>query len=458
MSQLSITDSDELSDWLASRNKSCDMRVKKTSLQESGEWLLDNHKISRRDHFFFSVVGTEVLKCGIHLPHSDQPLILQPEIGILGFLFFRGHAGREILVQCKPEPGNIPLCQLAPTVQATVSNYTRKHNGKATAYLEYFTGQSKGILFSDTLQSEQGTRFLGKYNRNLAIEVPSGDKPGENECTKWVPIESFTQLLKNDFSINTDARSVLSCTPWHLLSQSGKPFDRLEQTNDLAMLFRESYLATENQSELALGALLSLLKESRNKAQLRVHIQSLHDLTDWVIDPYGVAPREESGLSIVHYSIETTERETDSWDQPFACTAQTGLVVLLCQIRKGILHFLFQCRTEIGFTEGCQFCPTIQDYSDTSENILDIDVVQSELKQHFKSGKVLLSCLHSDEGGRFYQCITKYQICKIDKDDHIEPDKTLAWMTLNQIENFLARDGIFSNESRTLVSMLLAYV
>ena len=458
MSQLSITDPDELSDWLASRNKSCDMRVKRTSLQESGEWLLDNNKISRRDHFFFSVVGTEVRKCGIHLPHLDQPLIHQPEIGILGFLLFRGHAGREILVQCKPEPGNIPLCQLAPTVQATVSNYTRKHNGKATAYLEYFTGQNKGMIFSGTLQSEQGTRFLGKYNRNLAIEVPSGDKPGENENTKWVPIESFTQLLKNDFTINTDARSVISCAPWHLFSQNGRPFDRLKETDDSAMLFRESYLATENQSEVTLDALLSQLKESRNKPQLQVSIQSLHDLTDWVIDPYGVVPRENNSLSFGHYSIETTERETERWDQPFACSAQTGLVVLLCQIRKGILHFLFQCRTEIGFTQGCQYCPTIQEYSDTNENMSDIDAVQSELKQHFKSGKVLLSCLHSDEGGRFYQCVTKYQICKIDQDDYLEPDKTLAWMTLNQIESLLARNGIFSNESRTLVSMLLAYV
>jgi oxidase EvaA len=458
MGQLSITNTDELSDWLASRNKSCDMRVKRISLQESKEWLFDNYKICRRDHFFFSVVGTEVRKCGIRLPHLDQPLIHQPEIGILGFLLFRGHAGREILVQCKPEPGNIPLCQLAPTVQATVSNYTRKHNGKATAYLEHFTGRNKGTLFSDTLQSEQGTRFLGKYNRNLVIEVPSGDKPRENENTKWVPIESLTHLLKNDFTINTDARSVLSCTPWHLLSQNGKPFDRLKQTNDLALLFRESYLATENRSELTLNALLNQLKESRTRSQLQVNIQSLHNLTDWIIDPYGVAPRGENSLSIAHYSIETTERETERWDQPFACSAQTGLVVLLCQIRKGIMHFLFRCKTEVGFTKGCQYCPTIQEYSDSSENISDFDLVQTGLKQHFESGNVLFSCLHSDEGGRFYQCVTKYQICKINKDDYLEPDKTLAWMTLNQIESLLARDGIFSNEARTLVSMLLAYV
>jgi oxidase EvaA len=41
------------------------------------------------------------------------------------------------------EPGNINKVQLSPTVQATESNYTRVHGGKAIKYLNFFKNKNQ---------------------------------------------------------------------------------------------------------------------------------------------------------------------------------------------------------------------------------------------------------------------------------------------------------------------------
>lgn len=68
---------------------------------------------------------------------------------------------------------------------------------------------------TDVLQSEQGTRFIDKYNRNMVVAVPVDsidlDLP-DLLAWRWLPIEVIGRLITQDFLLNTDARSVLSST------------------------------------------------------------------------------------------------------------------------------------------------------------------------------------------------------------------------------------------------------
>ena len=66
--------------------------------------------------------------------------------------------------------GNINNIQLAPTVQATSSNYQRAHKGGKTKLLEFFDERSENIVF-DVKQNEQGYRYVEKYNRNMMVEL-----------------------------------------------------------------------------------------------------------------------------------------------------------------------------------------------------------------------------------------------------------------------------------------------
>ena len=74
-------------------------------------------------------------------------------------------------MQAKIEPGNVNNVQLSPTLQATKSNYTRAHQGKSPAYLEYFVNATPYQILLDQLQSEQGARFLRKRNRNIILVI-----------------------------------------------------------------------------------------------------------------------------------------------------------------------------------------------------------------------------------------------------------------------------------------------
>ena len=113
---------------------------------------------------FFSIEGVDInTNFGVKA-NWQQPIIHQPEIGILGIITKKINGVLHFLLQAKIEPGNINFVQLSPTLQATKSNYSQVHGGNKPAYLEYFTGSLnvKTVVLIDQLQSEQGARFLMK--------------------------------------------------------------------------------------------------------------------------------------------------------------------------------------------------------------------------------------------------------------------------------------------------------
>lgn len=156
--------------------------------------------------------------------------------------------------------------------------------------------------------------------------------------------------------------------------------------------------------------------------------------------------------------MNTTEREVEHWDQPLVSSTEVGLAVLLCQEHRGVLHFLFNSNAEIGFSERYQYGPTILNSHGGRVEGSRAEGKKRELEQHAREGRVILSCLHSDEGGRFFQCQSRYVISLLDASQQVEIDSNLSWMTLGQIEALATQPGVFSNEARSLVSMLLGYL
>ena len=208
----SLTDrySPQFHDWLESRRTITRMSVTEIAFSDLNGWEFDhatgnlNHESGR----FFSINGVDVRVDSDITSSWQQPIIYQPEIGILGFLTRIDNGVRKFLVQAKMEPGNLNQIQISPTVQATHSNYSAVHRGKIPPYLEYFLNATEHTVLCDRLQSEQGARFFRKQNRNMIVEINHELEIFDDFF--WLDYAELTKLFEIDNFLNMDSRSVLS--------------------------------------------------------------------------------------------------------------------------------------------------------------------------------------------------------------------------------------------------------
>ncbi|GJL71265.1 MAG: dNDP-4-keto-6-deoxy-glucose-2,3- dehydratase [Nitrosomonas sp.] len=444
--------------WLEAHRRDCDMQVEEIPWNASKEWSFDGHGLRHRTGGFFAVVGIRAYIDEVAQYQLDQPLIDQPEIGILGFII-RGQGDEaEILLHAKAEPGNIGLVQVGPSVQATESNYKRRHEGKKTPYLAYFLNFKESSLVSDSLQSEQGTRFLGKYNRNMIVQVDDSFDFTDTEVHQWFLLKDFLPILLQDFQINTDARSVLVSSRWSALTSNEKPFSRYFGKGGLGEALYHSYNTPNDQSIFADDEIMPRLEKSRIAADFTTQLIGLSELKNWVHTDDRMSATEGNAFEVRQFRVKSSEREVTKWDQPLVASDEEGSVILLAQEKDGVLYFLFNSRAEIGFRERCQWGPTIQNLAQEPFIFSDLADSEIELKKVMNGSKQLLSQRHSDEGGRFYRCVSTYSLHLLNEDVEVALTDNLVWMNMRQIELFTPQKGFFTNEARSLLSMLLAYL
>jgi dTDP-4-dehydro-6-deoxy-alpha-D-glucopyranose 2,3-dehydratase len=214
-------------------------RVQKVPLEGLTAWSgePDAAVIGHVSGKFFTIQGIDVRVSDRDELRWSQPIILQPEIGILGILVKEFDGVPHCLMQLKAEPGNCNGIQLSPTVQATRSNYTRVHGGSAVPYLDYFLERDRHRVISDVRQSEQGSWFLQKRNRNMIVEVTEDIEVLDG--FHWLTIGQIHALLRVDDLVNMDARSVLSCLPFLEMMPATVALDELRTARVPAMVQKE---------------------------------------------------------------------------------------------------------------------------------------------------------------------------------------------------------------------------
>lgn len=202
----------DILDWLIERNRQVRVSVDLVNFDQLKDWRF-NPSTGDLEHIsgkFFAIRGVDIHAEGFPAlrEHWTQPIIDQPEVGILGIITRMIDGVLCFLVQAKIEPGNLNSVQLSPTLQATRSNYMQVHKGKAPRYLEYFRNAGAHEIWLDQLQSEQGGRFLRKRNRNIIIEVDENISPHPDFI--WVTLGQLKALMRYDNVVNMDLRTVLS--------------------------------------------------------------------------------------------------------------------------------------------------------------------------------------------------------------------------------------------------------
>ena len=132
-----------------------------------------------------------------------------------------------------------------------------------------------------------------------------------------------------------------------------------------------------------------------------------------------------------------------------------GEVSLVCQQRRGILEFLFCAMPELGFSEGVQFGPTVQVLGGPTLMSAVIDERATTLRELAASADRVLTVLQSDEGGRFLRSISRYSVDLLDASVEVPEIDGCVWMPLSTVHAVLQQQGVFTNEARSALSLLL---
>lgn len=440
--------------WLDERRAHSELTVRQIPIGECHHWSFVNGALRHATGKFFSVVGIHCHGGPAHLQGLALPMIDQPEVGILGFVVRRSDVGWEWLLQAKTEPGNVLGTQIGPSVQATRSNYLQVHGGQPTQMIELFTaGTGTRRQVTDVEQSEQGDRFLGKYNRNAVVEVGHNFQAPAHRTWRWFDAKAVRQALIEDFTFNTDARSVLCCTDWSLLCAPGEsvPFGRWLSRGG----FGEQLLASSQVEGSASGhgRALALLDSARTTSTLRIERVPLQALEGWRCSDWTIeCERPEIDPVIWTFQVHSADREVQDWCQPLLTNRTEGRAVLACSQRGGNLQFFIPPRQEPGFVERVQFGPSLLTGLGhaNAEPLLDA-VDHPDAILH-------LSVRQSDEGGRFKDSVARYQIIEIPPQAAQNLDTAGAWVSLSALRSMAAARGLLSNELRSCISLLLHWV
>ena len=204
-------------DWIREKRRSREMVAEEIAIKDTKDWHTsqDTGNIHHASGKFFSIVGMKAYSKQREVEDWCQPIIKQPEIGILGIVAKKFDGVPHFLMQGKDEPGNIEGVQLSPTLQATKSNYTRVHKGKLPLFFNLFEDLDSGkrkILYKK-LQSEEGGRFLQKHNLNVVIEVDDSEKIECPDNFIWMTMYQLKKLMEYEDIVNSCARSIIACLP-----------------------------------------------------------------------------------------------------------------------------------------------------------------------------------------------------------------------------------------------------
>ena len=452
-----FNDNAAIIDWIERRKREVNVNINRLAFKDMNQWSFDEDykKLAHASGKFFSIEGIRVQTNWGEVAQWDQPIINQPEIGFLGIICKEFDGVLYFLMQAKIEPGNINTVQVSPTLQATKSNYTQVHKGKKPPYLEYFLDKKKHVVLLDQLQSEQGSKFLKKRNRNIIIKIEEDIPP--NDDFRWFTLGQIKQLVKLDNFINMDTRTVISGISFGSYSNSGEIFYNAMLSNNSISELGKKLMISEISQDSALHSIEDIMfwfTDLKMKYELEVDNIPLKEVKDWIIDSHEIRHEENKYFKVIGVNVEISNREVKSWDQPLVKPTQEGICAFIMKEINGVLHFLVQAKIECGNFDIIELAPTVQcltgnyNNSDSKATLPFLDYVLSG------AGQVITDTLQSEEGGRFYYEQNRSMILLVDDEFDTNVPERYTWMTLRQMKAFIRFNNYLNIQARSLLSLL----
>ncbi len=461
---------EDFMDWFFSRQQAHRFRIEQIPFKDLDKWSFESYtgNLVHTSRKFFSVEGIWVETNFGPIPQWSQPIINQPEVGILGILTKKFDGILYFLMQIKMEPGNINIVQLAPTVQATRSNYTRVHQGLAPPYLEYFLNRSDSKVLIDALQSEQGARFLRKRNRNIIIETQRDVPVQDDYC--WLTLGQIHKLMQQDNIVNMDARSVLASVPFAapelerfqppdiplaIKKSAGIDMSLLKlEFNDFELAVMNSLLGNRS-SVHDLDAVISWFTEHKMFYELEIERIPLKLVKHWYRTDFEINHDDGKYFSVIAVSVEADNREVPRWTQPLIKPKQEGIVACLVKNIKGVLHFLVQAKVEPGNFDVVEMAPTVQCITGSYKHANPEDrPPMLEYVLNIPSENVRFTSMQSEEGGRFFREQNRNMLIEAGDDFPLEVPDNYIWITMNQLKRFIKYNNFVNVEDRSILACI----
>jgi len=416
--------------WLERARETHRFRTEAIPFAELARWRFHpaTGNLEHESGRFFTIDGLKVETNFGTVPHWSQPIINQPEIGILGILAQRRRGILHFLMQAKMEPGNIRTVQVAPTLQATRSNYMRVHQGRAPAYLEYFRGERPRRALVDILQSEQGARFLRKRNRNVVVEVPEGEVVPIGADFAWLTLGQIQRLLLEDNVVNMDARTVLSCISYAQAPDVGGDCHGDDEV-------------------------VSWFTEMKCRWELNVERIPLNQVADWVRTPMEIRHREGRFFTVMAVRVEAENREVGAWTQPIVRPHEPGIVAFLARPIRGQLHLLVQAKVEAGNFDVVEMAPTVQCLTGSYRTSTCPPPFLHEVLAA-PPERILFDAMQSEEGGRFFREENRSLIVWAGDDLPARMPDNYLWVSLRQLKNLIRYNNFLNVQCRCLLGCL----
>jgi oxidase EvaA len=443
--------------WIKEQNRKVQVEVERIDFESMNQWKFDdgNYKIKHQTGKFFSIEGIHVKTNWGEVNEWSQPIINQPEIGYLGFITKEFNGVLHFLLQAKIEPGNVNHVQLSPTLQATKSNYTRAHQGKSPVYLEYFVNAKPEQILLDQLQSEQGSRFLRKRNRNIIIKIEEDVTLLDNFI--WLTLAQIKTLMTYDNLVNMDTRTVISGIPYGNYTEAEIEllsfFDSKNTQNNIEKALLESTLLTEGAFH-TLDNIHSFITHQKCKYELDVTTIPLSKVQNWVIEKDCIRHQDNKFFKIIAVEVGISNREVISWTQPMVEPAQEGLCAFVCKEINGVLHFAVQTKLECGNFDIIEFAPTVQCLTGSYKNDRANELPFLSYVLNAKKDQIIFDTLQSEEGGRFYKEQNRNMLVMAGAEISVELPESYIWMTANQLQTFIQFNNYINIQARTLLAAI----
>ncbi len=424
----------EIEDWLATAEGAGAFAVEPRALEDLDGWVVDEHThdISHTSGRFFSVRGADVsITVDGEETRWQQPVILQPDVGILGLVAAPVGGVLRFLVQAKMEPGNRRLVQVSPTVQATASNFERVHRGSPTPYLEHFqrTDGTGTVTLVDQLQTEQAGRYLRKRNRNAIVVVEHARVAVGDDRFRWLTLADLAALTAGDDLLHMDTRSILGSLPL-----TTEPSDPEVDTGDITEI-------------VACVAALA------RRTVVRTDVVALRDIDPWSLADGRVAAAEPSPFTVLGVRVRASHREVGAWDQPLVHNAPGARATLLVQRRDGVVRVLVVAATGLGVRADVELGPSVVEWP-AGEREVVLDRHAHEVAAAAASGTVRFDNSLPEEGGRFFHSSTWHRIVQLPDDAELPERDARRWLDLAQLRTLGRTTSLLNMELRSLLACL----
>ena len=435
-----IHSTDELLGWINEQKRKREVSIQRIDIGSCSPWYYDDTigMITNPEGSFFRISG---IKGEYPDGHEErQPIILQQEIGFLGLICRKINSTWHFLMQAKIEPGNINYVQISPTIQATKSNFTRKHGGSEPAFLSYFTNANAENILVDQIQSEQSSRFLGKRNRNVIIKT--NDDIPESDVFHWMTLSQIRFFMKIDNAVNMDTRTVLSCLPYVFFTESlsGYPEDLLKS-------FR-------SRSRETVVNIFRNMNRYKMFCSPKKQLIPLYSLKDWHMEENAFRSVAGHPFELIFCEIAIQGREVAKWNQPLFAARGAATFGLICARTENGFEILVTCKDEIGCFDSIEIGPSVQEeYGGFRER----DSVGEFFFLNLDSEKKLADVMLSEEGGRFYHEQNRNVVIEVDKDTISYDPERYVWASLGTLNSLIQVNNCLNIQLRNLLVLFTLF-